>query len=75
MFLIALVAGILGCMPLIPTIRKWLENFRSQPGGVRVDLLDAGVRTFNTACLALIFLWSVSLSAAGTYRSFIYFKF
>ncbi|HEX5704357.1 MAG TPA: MBOAT family O-acyltransferase [Pyrinomonadaceae bacterium] len=75
MFLLALSAGILGCLPLAPTIRNWQESLSSRLGDARGNLLDAGFGVFNTASLAVIFLCSVSLSAAGTYSPFIYFKF
>lgn len=58
---LALAAGIIGSLPLIPWLRAWQER------------LTAGV--LELTALAFVFLASVSLSAAGTYRAFIYFRY
>ena len=73
--LAALISGVLGCLPLVPMIRRWQEQLSNNVEGVRGTLLDAAFSSFNTAMLALVFLASIALSAAGTYSAFIYFKF
>jgi hypothetical protein len=41
----------------------------------RAVLLETGIGVLHLAMLAIIFLTSIALSAAGTYSAFIYFKF
>ncbi|HKR61679.1 MAG TPA: MBOAT family O-acyltransferase, partial [Pyrinomonadaceae bacterium] len=71
----ALVVGILGCVPLIPAIRDWLEGISERLGTAGASLLYTCLALINLSILALVFLACVSLSAAGTYRPFIYFQF
>jgi alginate O-acetyltransferase complex protein AlgI len=72
---VALAFGICGSMPLIPWLRAWQERLASGARGVRSILFEAGGGLLELTALALVFLASVSLSAAGTYRPFIYFKY
>jgi alginate O-acetyltransferase complex protein AlgI len=62
---LALVAGVIGSMP----VAGLLGRFRAKPG---LGTLWAGA---EFAVLALVFLFAAALSAAGTYRPFIYFRF
>jgi alginate O-acetyltransferase complex protein AlgI len=71
----ALAVGVVGCLPLLPKLRGWLEVFANDLAGFRRNLLDTGVGLFKMTMLTVIFLASVSLSAAGTYNAFIYFNF
>jgi hypothetical protein len=64
-----------GCVPLIPTVRRWQELLAFNLQGVRGLLLNTSASVLNMAVLALIFFASISLSAAGTYNPFIYFRF
>jgi alginate O-acetyltransferase complex protein AlgI len=73
--LLALAAGVLGSMPLIPLVRRWQEKMAVKLQGGRAILFDTGASLLNLATLAAIFLVSISLSAAGTYSPFIYFRF
>jgi alginate O-acetyltransferase complex protein AlgI len=73
--LFALVAGVLGCMPLIPALRRWQERLLVELKSSTGILLESGFRLVGLAALAMIFLTSAALSALGTYNPFIYFKF
>jgi alginate O-acetyltransferase complex protein AlgI len=73
--LIALMVGVLGCVPLIPLLRRWQERLTTKFQDARATLLDAGLGFLHLMMLAMIFLTSLSLSAAGTYSPFIYFRF
>jgi alginate O-acetyltransferase complex protein AlgI len=70
-----LVVGVLGCIPLVPTLKKWQQSFTEPLGSTPRNLVDAMVGLCSLAILALIFAASVALSAAGTYSPFIYFKY
>ena len=73
--MLALVLGALGCLPVIPALRKWQERFSDRLEGAAAYLFDTGSAALNLAALALVFLASVSFAAAGTYKAFIYFQF
>ena len=62
---LAFVAGVIVSMP----VSGLLDRFRARP---RLATTWASV---DFAALALVFLFAVALSAAGTYRPFIYFRF
>ncbi|HKP37463.1 MAG TPA: MBOAT family O-acyltransferase [Pyrinomonadaceae bacterium] len=71
----AFVIGLIGCLPLMPLIHRWQAQFNERFdnwGGRLVNIFFGSVRL---ATLALIFLASAALSAAGTYRAFIYFQY
>jgi alginate O-acetyltransferase complex protein AlgI len=70
-----LIIGTLGCVPIVPLARVWLEELGERLGARTGVLLDAGVGLFDLASLGLVFLACVSLSASGTYTPFIYFKY
>jgi alginate O-acetyltransferase complex protein AlgI len=65
---VAIVAGCIGAMPLLPALRRWLET-REAPG------LQVGAGLAAAAGLALILGASAMLLATGTYNPFIYFRF
>ena len=72
---LALIAGILGSLPLAPVLDRLINHTVGTAGGLWSRFVDltAGVGEF--AILAAIFLASTALSAAGTYNPFIYFRF
>jgi alginate O-acetyltransferase complex protein AlgI len=72
---LALAAGIIGSVPLIPWLRAWQERLSAGAHGTRTIFLDTGAGVLELTALAFVFLASVSLSAAGTYRAFIYFRY
>jgi alginate O-acetyltransferase complex protein AlgI len=72
---LALAAGIIGSVPLIPWLRAWQERLIAGAHGARTIFLETGAGVLELTALAFVFLASVSLSAAGTYRAFIYFRY
>jgi alginate O-acetyltransferase complex protein AlgI len=72
---IALIAGVLGSLPLGP----WLDNLITRSvgaaDGFKSRLVDISAGLGEFAMLAAIFVASAALSAAGTYNPFIYFRF
>ncbi|HLL77065.1 MAG TPA: MBOAT family O-acyltransferase [Pyrinomonadaceae bacterium] len=73
--LLALAAGAVGCLPVVPFLRRRYETWNERRAGAAVLLLDSGLRLARSAALGFIFLASAALSAASTYRPFIYFRF
>jgi alginate O-acetyltransferase complex protein AlgI len=65
---LALAAGVLGSAPLLPRLARWRRDIATMK--VRA-LVEAG----RLAGLALLFVASAMLMAAGTYNPFIYFRF
>ncbi|HEY4908542.1 MAG TPA: MBOAT family O-acyltransferase, partial [Methylomirabilota bacterium] len=65
---LALAAGVLGSAPLLPRLARWRRDIATME--VRV-LVEAG----RLAGLAVLFVASAMLMAAGTYNPFIYFRF
>jgi len=73
--LIAFLAGVIGSLPVMPLIRKSMEN-QSIPSGSGVQIVSS--RAIQLAHLVLpMFILAASLLnlAAGTYNPFIYFRF
>jgi alginate O-acetyltransferase complex protein AlgI len=73
--LLALFVGVLGSMPLLPALGKWMERALAEREGTSAATLELGVRVLSFATLILVFVASAALSAAGTYNPFIYFRF
>ena len=72
---VALVAGIIGSMPVVPAVRRWWETVadrQARQGNLLVDVLGYGARL---AALAVIFVGSAIMSAHGSYSPFIYYRF
>jgi alginate O-acetyltransferase complex protein AlgI len=65
---LALAAGALGSAPLLPRLARWRRDIATME--VRA-LVEAG----RLAGLAVLFVASAMLMAAGTYNPFIYFRF
>ena len=72
---IALVAGILGSLPLAPMLDGLITRIVGASEGMRSRLVDLTAGLGEFALLAAIFIASTALSAAGTYNPFIYFRF
>jgi len=66
--LLALTAGAIGSMPIVPALGRRLASLP----GLSVEI---GASAFKLAAMASILLTSVMLLAAGTYNPFIYFRF
>jgi alginate O-acetyltransferase complex protein AlgI len=65
---LALAAGALGSAPLLPRLARWRSDIATVKTRV---LVEAG----RLAGLAVLFVASAMLMAAGTYNPFIYFRF
>jgi alginate O-acetyltransferase complex protein AlgI len=72
---IAMVAGILGCMPMVPAVNQWLgrELDRLQPRAAVFAETATGL--VRVGVLAAVLFGSLAWIAAGTYHPFIYFRF
>jgi alginate O-acetyltransferase complex protein AlgI len=70
---LALVAGAIGSMPVVPALAERLDRARSEASRPRLafGLADAA----GTAALAALLVASVMQMAARTYNPFIYFRF
>jgi alginate O-acetyltransferase complex protein AlgI len=73
--LLALVAGLLGSLPVIRVTRTWAETIAARLQSPSAAILNAAGRLVRVVALAAIFTASAALSAAGTYNPFIYFRF
>jgi alginate O-acetyltransferase complex protein AlgI len=72
---IALIAGILGSLPLAPMLDRLINLMVGATDGLAARLLALTAGLGEFALLAAIFIASTALSAAGTYNPFIYFRF
>lgn len=66
--LLALTIGAVGCTPVIPAVKGWLDRFGAPS-------LEIGASGIKLVAMASILMTSVMLLAAGTYNPFIYFRF
>ncbi|MFZ2055090.1 MAG: MBOAT family O-acyltransferase, partial [Candidatus Aminicenantales bacterium] len=74
-FMIVFLAGVLGCLPIAPTLNRSLKRWiRSRPGIVAAPF-SAFRFVLEFSVLALIFIWAIMWIANGTYNPFIYFRF
>jgi len=70
---LAVTAGIIFSCPLVPTVRQYVEKLYA--GTVYPGKILAFYGATELFVLSSIFVASISLSAAGTYNPFIYFRF
>jgi alginate O-acetyltransferase complex protein AlgI len=73
--LIALAIGILFSTPIVVVMHKWQERLIADYKGAGAVVLQVFSRLINLVTMAIIFIASAALSAAGTYNPFIYFRF
>ena len=69
---IALVAGVIGSMPVVPALAAWRDRAAENGGAGGFAALSAPL---NTAALMALLVASVMQIAARTYNPFIYFRF
>jgi len=72
---IAIVIGILGCMPVLPAVNRWLARRMDHLEPPTAMLFEAVTGTIRIGAHAAVLLGSLALIAAGTYHPFIYFRF
>jgi alginate O-acetyltransferase complex protein AlgI len=68
---IALVAGVIGSMPVVPALAAWRDR-AAESGAVGIAALS---EPLNAAALMALLVASVMQIAARTYNPFIYFRF
>ncbi len=73
--LIAIAAGLLGSVPMVPGLRMMWDHVIRTAGGWKTIAAELAGRTVELGALAMIFLASTAMSAANTYNPFIYFRF
>ena len=66
---VTLAVAVLFAAPLAPRLRAWRDRFARRP---RAEWIAASA---DGAWMALVFVASASMLAAGTYNPFIYFRF
>ena len=72
---LALLAGAIGAMPIVPLMGRWRERLAAPAPGVARVFGDWALGAASTAALVLLLLTSWAQIAAGTYSPFIYFRF
>jgi alginate O-acetyltransferase complex protein AlgI len=72
---LALAAGVLGSLPLVPLLGSAFDRAVAATQGARSWLVDLSAGIGEFVALSAIFAASSALSAAGTYNPFIYFHF
>ncbi len=72
---LALVAGLIGALPLVPALGRWREQAAAPQPGVACVRLDWALGLASKLALAAILLLSCFMIAANTYSPFIYFRF
>jgi alginate O-acetyltransferase complex protein AlgI len=72
---LAVVAGVLGSLPLVPLLGNLFDRAVAATQGASSWLVDLTAGMGEFAALSAIFTASAALSAAGTYNPFIYFHF
>ena len=73
--ILALAAGIIGSMPVIPLIRKGWQRIVDQAPPVPAMVWELVGRTAGIAMLVLVYLGSAMMAAHGSYSPFIYYRF
>jgi alginate O-acetyltransferase complex protein AlgI len=68
----ALAAGIIGSMPIVPTLAAWRARVNEQGGRVG---LTTGADLAGATALVMLLVASIMQIAARTYNPFIYFRF
>jgi alginate O-acetyltransferase complex protein AlgI len=74
-FTVVLLAGVLGCLPIVPTVNKSLKRWARSRSGIAAAPLTAFRYALEFSSLALVFIWAIMWIANGTYNPFIYFRF
>jgi alginate O-acetyltransferase complex protein AlgI len=69
---VALIAGAIGSMPVVPALARWREHVLAYQ---RPMALAWMVSAANTMALVLLLIASIMQVAAQTYNPFIYFRF
>ena len=64
----AMIAGIIGAMPVVPALRVWADRTARRWQGLAAEAV-------GTLALLAIFVAAIVQVAARTYNPFIYFRF
>lgn len=73
--ILAIILGIIGSMPLWPTLGAWYEESTNGLTGSRALWTEIFGQTGRLAVLMIVFVIASLLVAAGSYNPFIYFRF
>jgi alginate O-acetyltransferase complex protein AlgI len=73
--LLAMAAGAIGSMPLIPALARWRERIAQERSGFFGIAREATFSLGGVVILALILLGSALQLSASTHNPFIYFRF
>ncbi|QEH31655.1 Peptidoglycan O-acetyltransferase [Aquisphaera giovannonii] len=73
--ILAMVAGVLGSMPLLAWLARTRDDLLESTGGWARSGFRAAFALADVAALSLLFLASSMFLAAGTHNPFIYFRF
>ena len=65
---LALLAGVVGAMPLVPTLGRWRQSLARPWSALAID-------TVGTVALMTVLVAAIMQMAANTYNPFIYFRF
>jgi alginate O-acetyltransferase complex protein AlgI len=69
------VVGFLASVPILPALSRLSERLQSRITALQGRWMSLFGATAELTCLAAVFFVSITLSAAGTYNPFIYFRF
>jgi alginate O-acetyltransferase complex protein AlgI len=75
LLVLALIAGVVGSMPVLPWLAGVRDRLLASPGGVARSVMRAGFPVANIVVLSFLLLASSLFLATGTYNPFIYFRF
>jgi alginate O-acetyltransferase complex protein AlgI len=74
-FVLALIAGIIFCTPVIPWLGKLREKYVASRSGAVPALLESTFSLGEVVVYVLLLVASAAWMAASTYQPFIYFRF
>jgi alginate O-acetyltransferase complex protein AlgI len=72
---VAIVAGIIGSMPVAPLVSRWIDRGVSALKGSAAGIGEFVASLAEMGAMAFIFIASAAFSASNTYNPFIYFRF
>jgi alginate O-acetyltransferase complex protein AlgI len=73
--LLVIVIAVIACLPLAPLVNKWGDRISARLNGLPAYAFEAGAAGLRLAVFAALLLVCAALSAAGTYKAFIYFQY
>jgi len=74
-FHLALAAGLLLAMPLVPAMRHRLEKIQTGLAGARAVVMQGGMTLMLLAWMVSVLVYSSAELVSGTHNPFLYFRF